>query len=602
MALIPDEDIQKVLEANDLVQIASECVPDLKQKSGKFMACCPFHKEKTPSFQIDPDKQLWHCFGCGEGGNIVGFVEKIYDMNFPEAMEFLADKANIQLHKTGGKGITKGEKGRLQDACKEAANFYHAQLTRVKSAGSNAARKYLSSRGMGSDVAKRWMLGFAPGNNMLTKHLIDKKFSKKELLDANLCVEKNGRLGDRFFNRVMFPIRDAQGNVIAFGGRIMDDGQPKYLNSSENALFHKSQVMYGFDKAKANMTASGTAIVVEGYTDVIAMHEAGINYAVATLGTALTRQHIRLLNQHAKKKIVYLFDGDEAGQRAAERALNFIDQMDRPEVYNKRADLVALTLPDDMDPKEFLDAKGSDALLKLIADAKPLLQYGIERKLKNFDLSVPGNKSRAASSALKVLAPIKDSLLAKEYCSMIADKTGMRTEDLISELVRLKAPSDHEINNEDIMIKPKNTSKLSDLEKELLSLIVKYPDKTYKYIISDFNHQWSSASHQKLFGFITQTIASNNDIKSQELMMKIHQKNDKTLSKLTNDSKRYDFQNKPDKHVQYLKLLIAAEDISIEVAKTKAEFKQSNSDELFKKTIDLENSLNDLRAKIREMI
>lgn len=608
MALIPDEDIQKVIEANDLVQIASECVPDLKQKSGKFMACCPFHKEKTPSFQIDPDKQLWHCFGCGEGGNIVGFVEKIYDMNFPEAMEFLADKANIQLRKTGGKGISKGEKGRLQDACKEAADFYHAQLMKVKSAGSNSARKYLSSRGMGSDVAKRWTLGFAPGNNMLTKHMLDKKFSKKELLDANLCVEKNGRLGDRFFNRVMFPIRDAQGNVIAFGGRIMDDGQPKYLNSSENALFHKSQVMYGFDKAKANMTASGTAIVVEGYTDVIAMHEAGINYAVATLGTALTRQHIRLLNQNAKKKIVYLFDGDEAGQRAAERALNFIDQMERPEVYNKRAELVALTLPDNMDPKEFIDKNGADALLKLIDEAKPLVQYGIERKLAGYDLSVPGNKSRAATSALKVLAPIKDSLLAKEYCSMIADKTGMRTEDLIEELSKMKKPAEYSeaaeagaSASQATKAVPKS-SKLADLEKELLSLIVKYPGETYKFIAEDFAHKWSSASHQKLFEFIMQTIASNNDIKSQELMMKIHQKNDKTLSKLTNDSKRYDFQNKPDKHVQYLKLLIKAEDISVEISNSKQLFKSNNSDELFKKIIELENALNEMRGKIREMI
>ena len=491
MALIPDEDIQKVIEANDLVQIASECVPDLKQKSGKFMACCPFHKEKTPSFQIDPDKQLWHCFGCGEGGNIVGFVEKIYDMNFPEAMEFLADKANIQLRKTGGKGISKGEKGRLQDACKEAADFYHAQLTRVKSAGSNSARKYLSSRGMGSDVAKRWTLGFAPGNNMLTKHLLDKKFSKKELLDANLCVEKNGRLGDRFFNRVMFPIRDAQGNVIAFGGRIMDDGQPKYLNSSENALFHKSQVMYGFDKAKVNMTASGTAIVVEGYTDVIAMHEAGINYAVATLGTALTRQHIRLLNQNAKKKIVYLFDGDEAGQRAAERALNFIDQMERPEVYNKRAELVALTLPDNMDPKEFIDKNGADALLKLIDEAKPLVQYGIERKLAGYDLSVPGNKSRAATSALKVLAPIKDSLLAKEYCSMIADKTGMRTEDLIEELSKMKKPTEYSVLKEEKKdeLSEINSSKVSRLENELLCVFAKHPEKIKIIIGDDFSYK-----------------------------------------------------------------------------------------------------------------
>lgn len=155
MALIPDEDIQKVIEANDLVQIASEVVPDLKQKSGKFMACCPFHKEKTPSFQIDPNLQLFYCFGCHEGGNLVKFVEKIYDMNFPEAIEFLAEKANIEIHRTGGQTYSKSDRGRLMEACKLAAEFYHLQLMKVKTAASNSARKYLSSRNMGSEVAKR---------------------------------------------------------------------------------------------------------------------------------------------------------------------------------------------------------------------------------------------------------------------------------------------------------------------------------------------------------------------------------------------------------------------------------------------------------------
>lgn len=318
--------------------------------------------------------------------------------------------------------------------------------------------------------------------------MLSKKFSDKNLVDANLCVkDSSGRLHDRFYNRVMFPINDANGNVIAFGGRITDDGQPKYLNSSENVLFHKSQVMYGLDKAKKNMTSSGTAIVVEGYTDVIAMHEAGINYAVATLGTALTRQHIRMLNQHAKKKIIYLFDGDEAGQRAAERALNFIDQIDRPEVHGKRAELLALTLPDNMDPKEFIDKYGKDKLIELLDSAQPLIIYGIDRKLSTFDMSVPGSKSRAALAAVQVLAPIKDSLLAKEYCSIIAEKTGMRNEDLLNELSKLKKPRDFddeyekkdETQTKEEVSLP--SSRTSSLENELLCVFAKHPE-----IIKDF--------------------------------------------------------------------------------------------------------------------
>ena len=294
----------------------------------------------------------------------------------------------------------------------------------------------------------------------------------------------------------MFPIKNLQGDVIAFGGRIMTDEQPKYLNSSENALFHKSKVLYGLDKAKVNMTASGTAIVVEGYTDVIALHEAGINYAVATLGTALTKHHIRMLNQHAKKKIVYLFDGDEAGQRAAERALNFIDQIERPEVYAKRAELVALTLPDNLDPKEFIDKHGKDNLLALIDKAKPLLLYGIERKISAYDLTLPGNKARAASAALKVLAPIKDSLIAKEYAATIAGKTGMRQEDLISELGKLKPQKSFD-NDEQLHKKQfepqkhfaqsKNKPPLS-LEKELLCFFANYPQHINDVLNDDFSY------------------------------------------------------------------------------------------------------------------
>lgn len=617
MSLIPEEDINKVIEANDLVSIAAESVPGLKQRGGKFVACCPFHKEKTPSFQIDPNLQLWHCFGCGEGGNLVTFVEKIYDMNFVEAMEFLADKANITLKRDGSKkGFSKSQKGRLTDACNLAADFYHNQLMRVKSAGANAARKYLGSREMGSDISKRWKLGYAPGNNQLTKFLISKKFNPKELIAANLCVSgRDGKARDRFYNRVMFPIFNMQGNAIAFGGRIMGDGQPKYLNSSENALFHKSQVLYGLDKAKNNMASTGTAIVVEGYTDVIAMHESGINYTVATLGTALTKQHIRILNQHAKKKIIYLFDGDEAGQRAAERALNFIDQMERPEVYNKRAQLLALTLPENLDPKEFIDKYGKDKLIKLLNDAKPLLQYGIEKKIAAYDLSIPGNKARAASSALKVLAPIKDSLIAKEYAGIIADQTGMRHEDLITELAKLKKPTnfddayivDKKTNNE----KPKNrnfnfSSKRAQLEKELLCAFTKHPFKLNNLICNDIEYSWSNDTYKNLFAYIKQEVQQNPKISAQELVMRIHQKNSQSANMLTSMSKMFDIKDDPEKHAQFLINTLKVEELKEKVQAKKANFSiledGKEKDEAYKNLVELQNELTQYKNKVKGMI
>lgn len=594
MALIPEEDIQKVIEASDLVQIASEVCPDLKQRGGKFLACCPFHKEKTPSFQIDPNLQLWHCFGCGEGGNIVTFVEKQYDMNFVETIEFLADKAGIQLHKVAGKQqYSRSQKGKLTEACNLAAEFYHNQLMRVKSAGANNARRYLGGRNFGSEISKRWTLGYAPGKDELTKFLLAKKFSVKDIIDANLAMKgKDGRAHDRFYDRVMFPIRDVHGNVIAFGGRIMGDGQPKYLNTNENPIFHKSQVLYGLDKAKANMASTGIAVVVEGYTDVIALHEAGINYAVATLGTALTKQHIRILNQHAKKKIVYLFDGDEAGQRAAERALNFIDEMERPEVYSKRAELVALTLPDNMDPAEFIAAKGKDELIKLINNAKPLLDYGIERKISGYDLSVPGNRARAASAALKVLAPIKDSLIAKEYASTIAEKTSMRTEDLLSELSKLKVNRDLSFDQNEV--KKQVSTKTEKLETELLCVFAKHPQDTFDYFNNlDFN--FATEENQELFNKIKNEIKAQLQIKPQELIYKVHE------NKLTTMSNMLDLKSDPIKHAQYVVYSLQIDQLKDEIRNIKSN-QSSNDDKVFEQLLNMQNKLNELKEMKNQVL
>ena len=353
---ISDEEIQKVREASDLVALMGERSP-MRQKGRDFWCCCPIHNEKTPSCKVDPSTQLWHCFGCGEGGDIFGFLMKVDGMSFPEAVQFLADKAHITLTRSGKDdgGASNSKKARLKQVCAETADFYHFQLMRVKNAPTDAARAYLAGRNLGGAIPREWMLGFAPGSGTLVRHLSSKGFTPDEMVEANVALRgDNGRVRDRFYNRIMFPIRDVQGDCIAFGGRIIGDGQPKYLNSQETPLFHKSTVLYGLDKAKTAMAATGDAIVVEGYTDVIALHRAGVDNAVATLGTALTRQHIRTLSRHAKNRIIYLFDGDEAGQRAADRALQFIDSSITPEAGRTRIDLCAVTLPDNLDPADFV--------------------------------------------------------------------------------------------------------------------------------------------------------------------------------------------------------------------------------------------------------
>lgn len=442
-ALISDEDIQKVREATDVVALIGERAP-VRQRGRDFWCCCPLHNEKTPSLKIDPATQLWHCFGCGAGGDAFGFVMQAEDLTFPEAVRKLADRAHIELSEEVRRGMApRSKRERLKAICKETAEFYHTQLMRGKGTDAQAARDYLASRGMGGRVPKDWQLGFAPGRESLVRHLSAKGFKADEMVEANVALSRNGKLRDRFFNRVMFPIDDVQGDCIAFGGRVIGAGEPKYLNSQETPIFRKSQVLYGLDHAKAAMAATGCAVVVEGYTDVIMLHEAGLRNVVATLGTALTARHIRALSRHAQHRIVYLFDGDAAGQRAADRALQFIDDSMTPEAGRSKVDLAAVTLPDDLDPADFVAQRGADALRKLIDEAQPLVQYGIDRRIERHDLSRPEGRSAALADALSVLAPIKDSLLAKDYARQIAGRVRAREEDAIEALSRLKPPRQH---------------------------------------------------------------------------------------------------------------------------------------------------------------
>lgn len=368
-------------------------------------------------------------------------VMKLDELSFPESVRKLAERAHIEIHEQGGKKQDSTNRQRLKDACAEAASFYHLQLMRGKGDGPAQAREYLASRGLGGSIPKTWNLGYALGGNELVRHLTYKGFSSKEMVAANLAVAADGgRLRDRFYKRIMFPIRDISGDVIAFGGRTITDSGPKYLNSQETPIFRKSQVLFGLDMAKASMASTGRAIVTEGYTDVIAMHEAGLKNAVASLGTSLTSSHVRMLSRHAGKSIVYIFDGDEAGQRATERALQFIDNAITPESGSKMIDIRALCLPDGLDPADYLSSHSADELRALIDEAKPLVLFGIERRISRHDISTVEGRAQAATDALEVLAPIKDSILAKDYARQIASMLHLREEDVIGALAKVKPP------------------------------------------------------------------------------------------------------------------------------------------------------------------
>lgn len=480
MGRIPDEDIQRVRDATDIVQLVSESVL-LKQRGRLWWGNCPFHQEKTPSFKVDPATQLWHCFGCGAGGDVFGFVMQSQGLDFADAVRWLADRARIEIREEGG-GTPSGRKERLRAACEAAAAFYHKVLVSGRTPDAQAAREYLASRGFGSPVAKRWRLGFAPADGRsLVQHLASSGFTRDEVLEAGLAVGSPGsRIRDRFVGRVMFPITDIHGRVIAFGGRILESAGaagPKYLNSNETPIFLKAANLYGIDRARNAIVVDGTAVVVEGYTDVIALHEAGITTAVATLGTALGERHVRLLARFAKR-IVYLFDGDEAGLRAADRALEFLDWTATPEAGSARVDLAVGVIPDGLDPADFVKSQGVDAMRAVIGNAAPLVRFAIDRRLQRHDLSSPEGKAAAVRDAAEVLARVRTSLIAKEYAQYVADRLFVSADVVLAAVRGVRGAgqaSDVELHGVAGQDESGPPSDVTAVERALIQLLCRYP-------------------------------------------------------------------------------------------------------------------------------
>lgn len=419
--MITDEDKERVRQATDLVALVAETV-ELRQRGQEFWGCCPFHGEKNPSFKVNPNTGLWHCFGCGEGGDVFSYVQKRENLEFPDAIRYLADRAGIELAEERG-GQRGPRRNRLIECLTEAESFYSTMLMRSRSEGAAQARAYFAGRGFGSDVCRRWGLGYAPGRGALVAHLRQKGFSAREIVAADLAVDRSGRPSDRFYERVMFPIHDELGRTIAFGGRIMGKKKDvaKYVNTRDTAVFNKGKHLFAYDRAKETMAATGQAIVCEGYTDVIAMHEAGFTNAVAALGTAFRLDHVKLMERQRVHRITCMFDGDAAGQRAAERAVRYIDKT--------TAEFRCVVLPDDMDPMEFLAARGADELRPILEAAEPLMDFVFAKRLEGLDLSVPGRRVAALKDMASLLAPLKHSVLLDEYATRLADTLGLEVED-----------------------------------------------------------------------------------------------------------------------------------------------------------------------------
>ncbi|MCF5645967.1 DNA primase [Pseudomonas syringae] len=436
--LIPQSFIDDLLNRTDIVDVVSSRV-QLKKSGKNYSACCPFHKEKTPSFSVSPDKQFYYCFGCGAGGNALGFIMDHDNLDFPQAVEDLAKAAGMEVPREQG---VKGQKPRqptdspLYPLLNAAAEFYRQALK------SHPARKaavdYLKGRGLSGEIARDFGLGFAPpGWDNLYKHLSSDALQQKVMIDAGLLIEnaETGKRYDRFRDRVMFPIRDSRGRIIAFGGRVLGDDKPKYLNSPETPVFHKGQELYGLFEARKFNRNLDEIIVVEGYMDVIALAQQGLRNAVATLGTATSEEHLKRLFR-VVPNVLFCFDGDQAGRNAAWRAL----EAALPCLQDGRRARF-LFLPEGEDPDTLVRSEGTDAFkARINQHAQPLADYFFEQLTKESDPRSLEGKAHMATLAAPLIDKVPGANLRTLMRQRLSVITGLSGE-AVSQLVQ-SAPAD----------------------------------------------------------------------------------------------------------------------------------------------------------------
>ncbi|SPT54146.1 DNA primase [Actinomyces bovis] len=447
---IKREDIEAVRERARIEDVVGEHVTLKSAGVGSLKGLCPFHDERTPSFNVRPQLGLWHCFGCGEGGDVIDFVQRVHHLSFSEAVEQLAGRTGVQLrYEEGGqvtRGIEPGTRQRLLDANRLAEAWYHDQLA---TPAGQAGREFLTSRGFTQAHAARYRLGYAPaGWDNLCNYLRSKGYTEAELMESGLATtgRNSNRLYDRFRDRLIWPIRDITGATVGFGARRMstEDPGPKYLNTPETAIYHKAQVLYGLDLAKNAIAEQHRVVVVEGYTDVMAAHASGVTTAVATCGTAFGEGHTRivrrLLGDSADPaagviltgyrarggEVIFTFDGDAAGQKAAMRAF--------AEDQHFATQTFVAVAESGMDPCDLRLNHGEEAIPALIDSRKPLFEFVIRTSLKNLDLSTPEGRVRGLHAAAPVVAGIRDFALRREYTRALAGWLGMPERDVVSEV------------------------------------------------------------------------------------------------------------------------------------------------------------------------
>ena len=461
-------------------------VVTLKKAGSSYKGLCPFHNEKTPSFSVDEGRQTYKCFGCGEGGDVISFVEKYYNLDFMEAMEMLAREYGIELKRGGGQGSGKSKE--YYEINRLAARFFYRALREHN----NPGYTYMRRRGISDETLNTFGIGYADDEwTSLTDHLIEQGYEPEKLVEVGLSSEKDGRYYDKFRGRVIFPIINTGGKVIGFGGRIIADGEPKYLNSRESAVFQKKNNLYGLNVTKDYVKKENRIILVEGYMDVISLYQAGIRNVSASLGTALTENQARLIKRYTSD-VILSYDADAAGQKAALRGLDIL--------YDEDLRARVLVVTDGKDPDEFIKAKGRDAYLALADEALPYGDYKLKRAEEPYDLSDNQQKLKYIRDALRILKGMKP-VEADMYLGMLAEKTGISEQAIRQEFENGKDENGRTAFGNVIAREQNYREDISEAEQQLLKLML--IDSDYVKLPEDikddvFNDRVSSSLYQAI--------------------------------------------------------------------------------------------------------
>ena len=420
---IPEAFLQELVERNDIVDVVGSYVRLTKRSGSNLFGLCPFHSEKTPSFSVSPDKQIYHCFGCGKGGGVINFIMEIEGLTFPEAAEFLAKRVGMAMPEQEDNREAK-KRRRMLELNRDAAKFFYSCLS---GPGGGPALDYMAKREITPATAKRFGLGYAPDTwDSLMKAMKELGYSEYELFDAGLVRKgKNGGHYDAFRSRLMFPVIDVRGDVIGFSGRILGDGEPKYMNSPETLVFNKSRNLFGLNLAKKSK--SGHIILAEGNIDVVMMHQAGFDSAVASLGTSLTPEQARLIS-HYTREVIIAYDSDGAGKKAAQRAIGLLDKLD--------VKVKVLSMSGAKDPDEYIKTKGADAFRNLLDKSENHIDYRLQTVTDKYDLSVDEQKVAFLKEASDMVARLPGPVERQVYAIRIAGMAGVSNDVVVQEVER----------------------------------------------------------------------------------------------------------------------------------------------------------------------